>query len=225
MLLFKDKTVLLAENDPILQASMNGILTMLFAKVLLASNNEQAYKICKNMPPDIIISDLKLLDGSDTDFIKKIRKTDYTTPIIILSTIEEQGLLVHTKNLSLDGYLVKPVQIEQLSYTICKAIQRNHKVKEYILLTHEHLYNLNTKELSKGSKVINLGVKEQELIQLLVKNRHRTLSKIEILEALWPFESKSDASLKNIILRIRKKTDEKAIISVRGIGYRLNKCY
>jgi two-component system, OmpR family, response regulator VanR len=67
-----------------------------------------------------------------------------------------------------------------------------------------------------------LGVKELDLLELLLKNRHRTLTKEEIGKALWPLDPICESAIKNIVLRLRKKIELDIIISVRGVGYRLD---
>ena len=223
MLLFKNKCVLFAEDDNIVRANMTGILVMLFGKVLVAENGEEAYKLYKKELPDIVITDIKMPKKDGISLIKKIRQYDYEIPIILLSNNHEQQHLINVNELSIDGYLVKPIEPEKLSHLVCKAIQRTHKSIDLIPLSKELFYNSATKELYHDNNVIVLGLKEQELLQLLINNRYKTVTKDEIGKVLWPLNTACSSAIKNIVLRLRKKIGIDIIISVRGIGYRLDR--
>ena len=222
MLLFKNKSVLLAEDDNIVRANLTGILTMLFSKVYTASNAEDAYRLYQDKSPNVIITSIIMPKKDEISFIEQIRCYDYDIPIVLLVNSDEQELLIHTADLSVEGYLIKPVEPEKLSYLLCKAIQRTHKSVELISLGKELSYNSATKELYKSGTAVMLGLKEQKLIQLLIDNRHKTVTKEEIEKVLWKLNPTCNSAIKNIILRVRKKLGLNLIVSVRGIGYRLN---
>lgn len=223
MLLLKEKSVLFAEDDTITRNQMTEILEMLFRKVFVASDGEEALRIFEDESPDVIISDIKMPKLDGLNFVRRVRQSNYEVPILLLTSFTEQDLLLNAANLSIDGYLVKPVELERLTFTVCRAIQRVHKEEEGLILLGKNLYyNSATKELYHNGEVIVLGVKEQELLQMLISNRHRTLTKEEIGKALWPLDPICESAIKNIVMRLRKKLGIDIIISVRGIGYRLD---
>jgi two-component system, OmpR family, response regulator VanR len=219
--LLKEKRVLYAEDDTITRIQMTEILEMLFNRVYVASDGEEAYNLYEDESPDILITDIKMPKRDGLSLIRRIRQHNYTLPIILMSSFAEQELLLSAANLSIDGYLVKPVELDKLTLTISKAIQRTHKHEGLIPLGENLYYNLATKELYENGKVVVLGVKEQELLALLLNDRYKTVTKDEIGKALWPFDPICESAIKNIVLRLRKKLGVDIIISVRGIGYRL----
>jgi two-component system, OmpR family, response regulator VanR len=222
MFLLKEKSVLLAEDDMITRTQTAEILEMLFAKVYTAANGEEAYNIYEDESPDFIISDIKMPKNDGIQFIQKIRRHNYTIPILFMSSFAEQEMLLSATNLSIDGYLIKPVELEKLTFAICKALQRTNKSEGLIVLGKNLFYNSATKELYHEGTVVSLGVKEQELLTLLLNKRHTTITKNEIAKALWPLDPICESAIKNIVLRLRKKLGLNIIISVRGIGYRLD---
>ncbi len=223
LLLLKEKTVLFAEDDTITRTQMREILEMLFAKVYSASDGEEAYTIFEEESIDIVITDIKMPKQDGLNLIRRIRQNNYTIPIILLTSFAEQDLLLNAANLSIDGYLVKPIELEKLTFAVCKAIQRTQKEEEGLIILGKKLYyNSATKELYYNGNVVVLGIKEQELLQLLIANRHKTVTKTEIGKALWPLDPICESAIKNIVLRLRKKLEIDIIISVRGIGYRLD---
>jgi len=222
MLLLKNKSVLFADDDIITRTQMTEILEILFDKVYTAHDGDEALIIYEDESPDIVLTDIKMPKRDGLSLIRQIRQQDYKTPIILLTSFAEQELLLNAANLSIDGYLVKPVELEKLTYTICKAIQRTNREMGVVVLAKQLYYNTATKELYFNGTVVMLGNKEQELLALLINNRHRTITKEEISRALWPLDTMCESAIKNIILRLRKKMEIDIIISVRGIGYRLD---
>lgn len=222
MFLLKEKTILFAEDDLITRTEVGDILEMLFAKVYIASDGEEAFALYEDEKPDIVLTDIKMPKKDGLSLIRRIRSKDYKTPAILMTSFAEQELLLNAANLSIDGYLVKPIELEHLTFALCKAAQRVHKNEGLVVLGKNIFYNSAKKELYNNGNVVVLGVKEQELLVLLLNNRHRTVTKEEISQELWPLDTICDSAIKNIILRLRKKLGLDIIVSVRGIGYRLD---
>ncbi|WP_041957056.1 response regulator transcription factor [Sulfurospirillum arsenophilum] len=222
LLALKNKTVLFAEDDDVMREQTAEILSMIFKQVYTARDGEEAYERYEDERPDIIITDIKMPRKDGLKLIKQIRQKDYTTPIILLTSFTDPSMLIDAANLSVDGYLLKPIEFEQLTLTICTAMQRIQKGLGLIKLREDLFYNIGTKEIYYKGNYISLGSKEHELLELFIKNRHLTLTKEDIATHLWPFDPICDSAIKNLILRIRKKLGDDIILSVRSIGYRLN---
>jgi len=221
LLLLKNKTVLFVEDDQIMKMQISKVLEMLFQKVFCAEDGESAYLLYKEQSPDIIISDIKMPRMNGIELIEKIRQTDYKIPVILLTSFTEKKILLGAANLSVDGYIIKPVELTTLIVTITKAMQRIERIEGLVSITQNIFYNSGTQELYQNGEVVPLGVNELEFIRLLIKNRGITVTKEDISAKLWPLESRNDSSIKSLILRIRRKLDTDIIVSVRGIGYRL----
>ncbi|WP_373070662.1 response regulator transcription factor [Sulfurimonas sp.] len=222
LLLLKNKTVLFAEDDKIIREQTIEILGMIFDKVFWAEDGQKAFELYEDESPDIIISDIKMPNVDGLQLVDKIRSVDYKIPIVLLTSFTEQKMLLDAANLSVDGYVIKPIELNTLISTISKAMKRVEKNVGIITLQKDLFFNSGTQELYQNGFIVSLGVKELELIKLLIDNRSRTVTKDEISEALWPLDSTSESSIKNLVLRIRKKLNTDIIVSVRGIGYRLN---
>ena len=221
LLLLKNKSVLFVEDDQIMKMQITKVLEMLFQKVFCAEDGESAYLLYKEKSPDIIISDIKMPKMDGLQLIEKIRQIDYKIPVILLTSFTEKKILLGVANLSIDGYIIKPVELTTLIVTISKAMQRVERIEGLVPITQNIFYNSGTQELYQNGEVVPLGVNELEFIRLLIKNRGTTVSKEDISAKLWPLDSRNDSSIKSLILRIRRKLDTDIIVSVRGIGYRL----
>jgi len=198
------------------------VLEMICKKVFSAKDGKKAYEIYEDESPDFIISDIKMPIIDGLKLIEKIRLNDYHIPIVLMSSFSEHNMLVQAVNLSVDGYLIKPFELDIFVDTITKSMQRIQIINGIIILAKDIYYNSGTQEVYKNGYVVSLGSKEFELLQLLMKNFLKTVTKEEISQALWPLESSCESAIKTLVLRMRKKIDTNLIVSVRGIGYRLN---
>jgi len=221
-LLLKEKSVLYVEDDDEIKEQISEILKMLFKKVLVAEDGMKAYEIYEDELPDIIISDVMMPKMDGLKLTKKIRQNNYDIPIILLTGYKDSVILVDAANLSVDGYILKPINMNIFIKTLNNAIRRIKKEQGLIQLAKDTFYHSGTQELYKSGSLVSLGIKEVGLIKLLITNKPQTVIKEKISETLWPLENICESSIKNLILRIRKKLGDNIIISVRGIGYRLN---
>ncbi|ARU48262.1 response regulator transcription factor [Sulfurospirillum diekertiae] len=221
LLVLKNKRILFAEDDLTTRIQLTNTLKMLFGKVYCAKDGEEAYNLYEDEQPDIILTDVQMPKKDGIKLTRQIRQIDYTLPIVILTSFDDRNLLLSAANLAIDGYLIKPIEFTVLVKTLSQALKRTQK-ENLIRLNESLVFNYDTKEFYHHNKLKVLGSKELELIEFLLKNPYKIVSK-EILEAkLWNYEVQCASAVKNLVLRIRKKLGNNVIVSMKGIGYRLN---
>jgi DNA-binding response OmpR family regulator len=218
----KSKTALYVEDDEITRTQISKILKMLFIQVYVASDGDEALVLYDEKHPDIVISDIKMPRCDGLTLIHRIRKYNYHIPVILITSYSEQDLLIDAVNLSIDAYLFKPIQLEKFTSALSRVFKRLPNEEVLLTLHHNHYYNTTTKELYHDGKIIILGGIEYDLLNLLITRRNKTVTYEEIIQAIWPFDSISDSTLRNTILRLRRKIDSDIIVSVRGSGYRID---
>ncbi len=219
--LLEKQTVLFAEDDIIARTQIAEILSMLVRHVYVAEDGEEALKMYEEYAPDMLVTDIKMPKRDGISLIRQIRKDDYNIPVILMTSYTEQNLLISAANLSIDGFLVKPIDLKMLTAALGRASQRS-MIHDVVITLGDHLhYNMATKMLYGNGDHIVLGTKEQELLHLLVENRKRTVRMEEISQTLWPWDSVCSSAIKNIVLRLRKKLQTDVILSVRGVGYHI----
>lgn len=153
---------------------------------------------------------------------RQIRQIDYQIPIIMLTSFDDKNVLLNAANLAIDGYLIKPVEFMLLVEKLLQAIKRTHVTPNLITFNQNLIFNRDTKEFYYHNVIQTLGYKELELIEFLLENHHRTISK-ELIEAkLWNYEVQCNSAVKNLVLRVRKKLGNDVISVIRGVGYRIN---
>lgn len=223
LLLLKSKSVLYVDTDSREKVHITKVLKILFDKVIVTDNDKDALALYEDESPDLVITDINSSsDINGVKLIKQLRQTNYRLPIIIVTKKSDANILIDIANLAIDAYLYKPIDPEILTKVICRSIKRNPNESGLAVLDKHLIFNTATKELYQDGSVVALGAKEHQLLLLLLENRSKTVTKEEIEKKIWPLESVSDSAIKKLILRIRQKMKTNIILSVRGIGYRID---
>ncbi|MBQ6820123.1 MAG: response regulator transcription factor [Clostridium sp.] len=201
-------------------------------EVITANNGVDAVKLAKEEKPNLILLDLMIpiLDGYDV--CKAIRRDTHTKDIsIIMLTAKGEELdKILGLELGADDYITKPFSIRELMARI-KAILRRINTGNLI----EDVYNSNDmyinfvrREVSILNKKIDLTLKEFELLEILVKNRGKILTRETLLDKIWGYEYIGETRTVDVHIRyLRKKIEvddknPKFIETIRGVGYRFN---
>lgn len=222
VLILKNKRILFVEDDFTTRLQMTHTLKMLFHKVYCAKDGEEAYNLYEDEQPDIILTDVRMPKKDGIKLTRQIRQIDYQIPIIMLTSFDDKNVLLNAANLAIDGYLIKPIEFMLLVEKLLQAIKRTHVTPNLITFNQNLIFNRDTKEFYYHNVIQTLGHKELELIEFLLENHHRTISK-ELIEAkLWNYEVQCNSAVKNLVLRVRKKLGNDVISVIRGVGYRIN---
>lgn len=222
VLILKSKRILFVEDDFTTRLQMTHTLKMLFHKVYCAKDGEEAYNLYEDEQPDIILTDVRMPKKDGIKLTRQIRQIDYQIPIIMLTSFDDKNVLLNAANLAIDGYLIKPIEFMLLVEKLLQAIKRTHVTSNLITFNQNLIFNRDTKEFYYHNVIQTLGHKELELIEFLLENHHRTISK-ELIEAkLWNYEVQCNSAVKNLVLRVRKKLGNDVISVIRGVGYRIN---
>lgn len=224
--ILKNLNILYVEDEENIRINIKKVLLLLCENVFDASSIEEAKEILKNQRIDIVISDINLPDTDGITFVKELRKTDKTIPVILLSAFTDTQYLLEATKLKLVDYLTKPIDFKTLNNALQTCVEEILDNSRYLILfqnniqynvLHKKLIDLNTKE------EIPLTSKELELLSFLIKNNNRIVSSEELKSNIWEdyFEA-TDSALKNLLNKIRKKIGKESIINISGVGYRLD---
>lgn len=206
----------------IIQKQTSDMLKIFFGDVLTATNGKDALEVFRNKSVDIILTDIKMPMMSGLELTQKIRAMDNMIPIILLSSFGDQSTLLEAANCGIDGYILKPIELDNLLDTFDKVLQRKKTKRKYFTFTNGLLYNILTDELYKDNTLVDLGKKERMLLKLFIDNFDKTLSKEEIIYTIWELQDVTESALKNLLNRLRTKLGFDIIISVKGSGWKLN---
>lgn len=220
--LLKKYTILFVEDDATMRQATADILRVFFREVYVAKNGKEALECYEDEKPDMILSDIKMPIMDGLSLASRIRQSDFTTPIILLTSYSDQKTLLEVANASIDGYILKPIVLESMLEVFARVIPKISLKQELISFANGMLYNTLSQELYKNGVVIPLGTKEQKMLQLFIAHKNAVLHKEDIITALWGLEEVTDSALKGLLNRLRTKLGEDAIVSVKGSGWRLS---
>ena len=222
-IMLKTKTILFAEDDEIILKNTTDTLNTIFKQVITAKDGQEGFEKYNLEKPDIILTDIKMPNMDGLEFIQEVRKNDSITPIILFTAHNEQKYLMKAINLQVDVMLVNPAKFEDLLIILIKSMKRSlHANPAVIEFGNNIIYNMSTNELTKEGQKISLSGKEYALMKLLVSKYPNLLSKEEASEKIWPMCEIGETTIKNVISRLREKVGHKHIISITGIGWRLD---
>lgn len=177
---------------------------------------------------DIIILDLMLpkLDGYEV--IKKLKKEKVYTPILILSAKSELDDKVKGFEVGADDYLTKPFEIKELIMRVNAIVKRNYNLLSQNLICNNMSLDIKSCQMinTDTGKSIRISGKELQLLEMLMYNQRQVLTKEQITEKIWGYESNAEYNNVEVYVSfIRRKLKQLncnvTINSVRGVGYSL----
>ncbi len=181
------------------------LLSKFFNEMYLASNVENAYKFYLKKNIDIIITDIKMPNDDGLSFVEKVRKNDNHVAIIILTAFTDTDYLLRAANLQIDAYITKPLSFQKLNNALEAALKRLEWKLQPITIDKDVFYHVAQKKLVVKNEEVSLGHKECLLLELLLSNKNRIISKSEIHDVVWNNREMTDAALKNLLGELRKK--------------------
>lgn len=202
-------------------------------KVLTFESGEELLNECKNTTPDLFMLDIMLPGIDGLEVCRQLRQNTRTKniPIIMLTAKSEEFDKVLGLELGADDYLTKPFSVRELIARV-KAIFRrvnNSIPAETEIIKHGDISIDNTRrEVYKSGKLIEMPLKEFELLKMLILNKGRVLSRELLLEKIWGFDYYGETRTVDVHIRyLRQKIEDDDsnpiyIDTVRGIGYRFN---
>jgi DNA-binding response OmpR family regulator len=189
----------------------------------LAFDGEDGYDLATSEEYDVIVLDLMLPKLSGIEICKKLRKEKIHTPILMLTARGELNDRVEGLDSGADDYLVKPFAFEELLARIRALARRPREAKEEILRIKNLTLNSKTFEVKKGDNEISLSRKEFALLEYLMKNSGKLLSKETIISHVWDYEADILPNTVEVFVGyLRNKIGKDHIKTVRGFGYKFN---
>ena len=176
---------------------------------------------------DAAVIDIMLPGCDGLSVIDQWRKARIATPVIILSAKQSVDDRIHGLQAGGDDYLTKPFAFSELLARVQALIRRSTRTAEPTLLNFSNLsLNLLTREVTRNGKKIELHAREFSLLEYMLRNPGRVLSKTMILEHVWDYAFDPKTNVVDVLVcRLRNKIDRdfdpKLIHTLRGFGYAL----
>ncbi|MBP2625342.1 MAG: DNA-binding response regulator [Firmicutes bacterium] len=218
--------ILVVEDDELLRSAIISVLTGEGYSVEDTGHGDEGLFLAEQAIYDLLVLDIMLPGMSGLEIVKQLRLKTIHVPVLFLTAKDSIEDRVTGLNIGADDYLVKPFAVAELLARV-KALLRRQGGGVEELLTYKNI-SLNPKlqEAYYESEAIGLTAKEYELLEYLALNRERILTREQIFDRLWGYESDSSYGIVDVYVHhIRKKMSvtgcDHFIRTVRGVGYML----
>ena len=202
-------------------------------RVLTFDSGESLLTECKNTIPDLFLLDIMLPGMDGLEVCRQLRQNvrAKNVPIIMLTAKSEEFDKVLGLELGADDYITKPFSVRELCARVKALFRRVNTAapEESEIIKHGEIsIDCTRREVYKGSNLIELPLKEFELLKMLIVNKGKVLSREVLLEKIWGFDYYGETRTVDVHIRyLRQKIEEDDnnpifIETVRGIGYRFN---
>ena len=220
--------ILLVEDDlEIASFILKGLKEAGFA-VDHAADGEEGLHLALYEPYDAAIIDIMLPKLDGLTLIEELRQKKVDTPVIILSAKRSIDDRIKGLQTGSDDYLIKPFSFSELLARVQALIRRATRTTEPTRLNVGDLsVELLTREIIRAGEKIDLQPREFSLLEYLMRNTGRVVSKTMILEHIWDYDFDPQTDVVDVLVcRLRSKVDrdfdEKMIHTIRGVGYVLD---
>lgn len=216
--------ILVVEDEKKVAAFLRKGLEQETYTVEVANNGKRALELALSEPYDLLILDL-LLPGLDgISVLRELRRQHVAMPVLILTARKEVDDRVSGLDAGADDYLVKPFAFSELLARIRALLRRQGPDRSTILQMADLTVDPVTHRVARGEREIELTPREYAVLDYLLRNAGRVMTRTLIAEHVWDYHFDSDTNLIDVyVKRLREKLEaggEKRLLhTVRGIGY------
>lgn len=216
--------ILVAEDEKKIAAFVRKGLAEAGFNVTVCHRGDDALLMATSERFDVLVLDIMLPGRDGLSVLRQLREQRNTVPVIFLTARDGLSERVEGLNLGADDYITKPFSVEELIARL-KAVWRRLSGEGLNLLQIEDLVvNLNTREVRRAGRNIELTVREFALLEYLLRSPGRVYTRTQLCEQVWDFHFDPSTNVVDVgIQRLRKKIDDGHAVSliqtVRGVGY------
>lgn len=219
--------ILLVEDDVHLAETLAEALTDQRYIVDVVTDGESGWNQTHILDYDVLLLDVMLPELDGVSLCHRLRSHGYTMPVLMLTARDTISDKITGLDAGADDYVIKPVDLQELFARIRALLRRGNASSTPILEWGNLRLNPSTYEVIYEQTMLHLTPKEYSLLELLLRNGRRVLSRSVIIEHVWPLESSPEEQAVKVHIRsLRQKLksagcSEDLIETVHGMGYRL----
>jgi two-component system, OmpR family, response regulator len=219
-------SILIVEDEVRLARAIAEGLSSRGLKATVCHDGHTGYEAAKERDVDLIVLDLMLPRLSGADVCRRLRAEGVWTPILVLTAVEGEADETSALNLGADDYLRKPFSYPVLVARVRALLRRGAAGAPVDLVAGDLALDPRRRTLRRGETAIALTRREFALLELLMRNHDRPLSKQEILDRVWGPGYSRDANVVEVYIGyLRRKIDQpfgtESLLTLRGQGYML----
>jgi two-component system response regulator MprA len=219
--------ILVVDDDPALRTALDRALKLEGYNVSFAHDGRQALQLMTGTSQDAVILDLglPLMDGLEV--CRRVRERGDRTPVLMLTARDAVTDRVEGLDAGADDYLVKPFALDELLARLRALLRRTTATpSEGVLKVGDLVLDLQTMEVRRGQRDLQLTRTEFRLLELFMRNPRVVLTRSRIFEEVWGYDfGASSNALEVYVSYLRRKLEAEGetrlIHTVRGVGYTL----
>ena len=215
--------ILVVEDEPRMAALLERTLQEEGHQVLVARDGREGFEVAQCSPFDVILLDLMLPNMDGLSVARRLRASRNQTPVLMLTARDAPADIVNGLDSGADDYLTKPFLIDVLLARLRAVSRRGEIARPVCLEIADVKLDPASRRVTRGGAVLNLTPREYRLLELLMRNRGRAISRDTILQSVWGFGSDVNENTLEVFMRLlRVKVDvrePKLIHTIRGFGY------
>ncbi len=226
------QNLLVIEDDPAVAESLRAGLAREGFGVTCARTGAEGVASAQKDPPQLVLLDIRLPDGSGFDFCRQMRQMGMRLPIVMLTARRDELDKVLGLEMGADDYVTKPFSLRELVARIRAQLRRAYgdyaAAEATSLVVGDVILDTATGQARRGEQDAGLTPTEFRLLLCLARHRGRPLSRAQIVEAVWGYapDLESEKAVNVHIRHLREKIEldpshPEWILTVPGIGYRL----
>jgi DNA-binding response OmpR family regulator len=220
------ETILIIEDDATMLRALKDNFEFKGYCVLTADDGEEGLNAALNKKPDLILLDIMLPEINGYEVCRLIRKENLTMPIIMLTAKGEESDIILGLNLGADDYVTKPFSIKELLARAEAFLRRSRQTEQDIYEFGDCRLDIPARKLTRKGDEIKLSPKEFSLLEYFVKKPGRALTRDDILNMVWGYDSFiGSRSIDRFVTTLRNKIEPDPhnptfIHTIREIGYK-----
>jgi two-component system, OmpR family, KDP operon response regulator KdpE len=219
--------VLVVDDEPQIVRGLRVVLRNAGFQVDSAGTKEEALDALSHRPPDAVLLDLVLPDGSGVDVCRQVREWSHV-PIVVVSAVGDEREKVRALDAGADDYVTKPFGSQELAARLRAVLRRvSDSGNEPAIEVGDLVIDLADRRVRRGDEHIHLTPIEFDLLRVLAQNRGRLVTHRQLLQEVWgPAYGDETHYLRVHVAHIRRKLEldparPRYIITEPGVGYRL----
>ena len=215
--------ILVVEDEPRMAELLERTLQEEGHQVVLARDGREGFEIARYSPFDVIVLDFMLPAMDGAAVARKLRECRVQTPVLMLTARDAAADIVRGLDAGADDYLTKPFSIEILLARLRAVSRRGAIARPACLEIADVKLDPASRRVTRAGDELNLTPREYKLLELLMRNAGRAISRDTILDSVWgPASDVTENTLEVFMRLLRTKIDlrePKLIHTLRGFGY------
>ena len=209
--------ILLVEDNKSISDNLKYTFNINNMDLDVTNNIKSTKEYLEHNKPSLIILDVTLPDGNGFDLYKN-ELSKMNIPVIFLTACDIEENIVSALNMGASDYITKPFRTLELIARINKILHKKTiKIKDITI-------DMNKMIVSKNDNIINLTTLEYKILNLLIENINKVVTRERIIDSIWEWTGNdvNDNTITVYMKRIREKLNSDIIITIKGIGYRID---